>query len=279
MASRPMRFGLYLPPMGPLGDPATLVDLAVRAERAGWDGVFLWDHVLADGMPIADAWTTLAGMAVSTKRILIGPMVTPVPRRRPWVVARQAMTVSALSHGRLVLGVGLGVDETGDLSSFEEDAGLPTRRERLMEGMQIIRGMWAGDAVDHLGNQYRARLPAEPSHPYPLRVWMASSTGAPGVLGRAAECDGIFHNPSQELTADDVAALAASLRERGVDVDNGYDIVVRGNASHAWPAEHHVDLPALVEAGATWWLEALIYFDPLELSREVVDAGPPRQST
>jgi hypothetical protein len=160
MASRQMCFGLYLPPMGPLGDPAVLVDLAARAERAGWDGVFLWDHVLADGMPIADTWTTLAAMAVSTARIVIGPMVTPVPRRRPWVVARQAATVSALARGRLVLGLGLGVDETGDLSRFGENVELPVLRERLIEGIQIIRAMWAGDALEHNSFANAASTPA-----------------------------------------------------------------------------------------------------------------------
>jgi len=49
-----LRYGVYLPPMGPLGDPRALVDLARRAEAAGWDGVFLWDHVLTDMPPIVD---------------------------------------------------------------------------------------------------------------------------------------------------------------------------------------------------------------------------------
>src|SRR4051794_4281352 len=109
-----IRYGVYLPPFGPLGDPADLVDLAVRAEAAGWDGVFLWDHVLPARPPIADTWTVLGAIAQATERVLIGPMVTPLPRRRPWVVARQASTVSRLSRGRLVFGAGLGSDESGD---------------------------------------------------------------------------------------------------------------------------------------------------------------------
>jgi alkanesulfonate monooxygenase SsuD/methylene tetrahydromethanopterin reductase-like flavin-dependent oxidoreductase (luciferase family) len=61
-----MRFGVYLPPFGPFGDPVVLLELAVRAEAAGWDGVFLWDHVVTDAMPIADTWTTLAAIAHAT---------------------------------------------------------------------------------------------------------------------------------------------------------------------------------------------------------------------
>ena len=82
-----LRYGVYLPPMGPLGDPRALVDLARRAEAGGWDGVFLWDHVLTDMPPIVDTWTTLGAIAAVTSSILLGPMVTPIPRRRPWVVA------------------------------------------------------------------------------------------------------------------------------------------------------------------------------------------------
>ncbi len=69
-------------------------------------------------MPIVDTWTALGAIAQATQRVLLGPTVTPLPRRRPWVVARQASTVSRLSGGRLVLGTGLGSDESGDFSRF-----------------------------------------------------------------------------------------------------------------------------------------------------------------
>lgn len=100
----PLHRGVYLPPFGPFGDPNVLVDLAIRAETAGWDGIFLWDHVLSDFTPVVDCWTSLAAMATSTRFIKIGPTVTPLPRRRPWIVARQASTVSRLSHGRHIVG-------------------------------------------------------------------------------------------------------------------------------------------------------------------------------
>src|SRR5438067_12596475 len=89
-ASCGVRFGLFAPPFGPLADPCLLAELAVEAERAGWDGLFLWDHILRDREPIADPWVALAAVATTTDRLLLGPMVTPLARRRPWVVARQA---------------------------------------------------------------------------------------------------------------------------------------------------------------------------------------------
>src|ERR1700754_99813 len=96
-----VRFGLYLPAFGPLADPAALVELAGRAEAAGWDGAFLWEHVLADGpVAVSDPWVALGAMATATSRVLLGTMVSPLPRRRPWVLARQAGTLSRLSGGR-----------------------------------------------------------------------------------------------------------------------------------------------------------------------------------
>lgn len=271
-----LNYGLYLPPMGPLGDPQVLVDLAVRAEAAGWDGVFLWDHVLTDHPPGVDTWTALAAMAQATKTIRLGPMVTPLPRRRPWVVARQAATIARLSAGRLVLGVGLGVDETGDLSRFGEAMAVSDRKQLLEEALDVVRAMWSGQPYAHHG-LYDVDLAAAEPEPYRPPIWMASSTGAPGVLARAATCDGIYHNPpDHDLTPEEVADLVRGLRQAGVADDRRFDVVVRGNASPAWPEPKSVDMAGLAEAGATWWMEALIYFDPLEMSLDVVDASPPR---
>jgi alkanesulfonate monooxygenase SsuD/methylene tetrahydromethanopterin reductase-like flavin-dependent oxidoreductase (luciferase family) len=139
MPARAVRFGVYLPAFGPFGDPAVLADLAVRAEASGWDGVFLWDHLVRADMPIADTWTCLAAMAYATQTLRLGPMVTPLARRRPWVVARQAATVSALSGGRLILGTGLGSDESGDFSRFGEPADQRARAARYDEGLALVR--------------------------------------------------------------------------------------------------------------------------------------------
>lgn len=277
MSETRLRNAVYLPPFGPFGDPEVLVELAVRAEAAGWDGVFLWDHVVSDALPIADPWTTLAAVAHATERVLLGPTVTPLPRRRPWIVARHASTVSRLSRGRLVVGAGLGSDESGDFSRFGETTDPATRSAMLAEGLGVMRAMWAGEAIEHDGPHYRVRLPATSAEPHRIPVWMASSTNHPQVLARAAECDGIFPNPDDhELTPDEVAALRDALRRAGVPGDRPFDIAVRGNASPAWEEEMDVDLAGLASAGATWWLESLIHFDPLELSMAVVDAGPPR---
>ena len=87
------------------------MELAHEAEAAGWVGFFLCDHIqwtLPKPEPLVDPWMLLAGFAVTTTRIKLGPLVTPVPRRRPWKLAREAVSLDHLSNGRLVLGVGIG---------------------------------------------------------------------------------------------------------------------------------------------------------------------------
>ena len=97
------------------------IGLARDAEAAGWDAFFLWDHVLAwNGNVVADPWTLLAAIAVSTERIRLGTMVTPLPRRRPWQVVRQIVTLDHLSGGRATLGVGLGFPPREEFEIFGE---------------------------------------------------------------------------------------------------------------------------------------------------------------
>ncbi|KMS67023.1 luciferase family protein [Streptomyces viridochromogenes] len=272
-----LRFGIYLPPFGPFGDPNVLVELAVRAEAAGWDGVFLWDHVVTEAMPIADPWTTLAAIAHATENLLLGPTVTPLARRRPWMVARHASTVSRLSQGRLIVGTGVGVDESGDFSSFGEPTELATRSAMLTEGLELMRAMWAGEAIQHGGPHYQVHLAATEPEPHRIPVWMASSTNNPRVISRAANCDGIFPNrDDHELIPEEIADIRQELHRSGLPADRPFDIAVRGNASPAWQEDKTVDLKGLTQAGMTWWLESLIHFDPLNLSMTVVDAGPPR---
>ena len=277
MTGNALRCGLYLPPFGPFGDPAVLVDLAVRAEASGWDGVFLWDHLVRDALPIADPWTTLGAIAQATRELRFGPMVTPLPRRRPWVVARHASTLSRLSGGRLILGTGLGSDESGDFSRFGEPAAPPVLSARYDEGLEVVRGVWSGRPFHHDGQHYQVRLDDGVPDPHPVPVWVASLTAHPRVIRRAAACDGIF--PIREnhiLTPDDVAGLLAALHGAGLPDGRAFDVAVAGNASPAWQEPVTVDLAALARAGMTWWMESLIHFDPLELSLEIVDAGPPR---
>ncbi|MCU1354366.1 MAG: hypothetical protein JWM05_3575, partial [Acidimicrobiales bacterium] len=118
-----MRHALFLPIFDELADPRITQALAAEAEEAGWDGVFVWDHVVysppADA--VADPWITMAAIAAATERIRIGPLVTPLPRRRPLKVAREVVTLDQLCGGRFTLGVGIAGDRHGELSGSGEE--------------------------------------------------------------------------------------------------------------------------------------------------------------
>src|SRR5438105_4009831 len=123
-----MRYGFVLP----WGDARTAADLAALAERHGWDGFFVWEPIWG-----VDAWIALAAAAMTTSRIRLGTMLTPLPRRRPWDVASQTATLDNLSGGRLILSVGLGAAHAGWLA-FEPDPGRKVRAQLLDEGLEVL---------------------------------------------------------------------------------------------------------------------------------------------
>src|SRR5512143_3378281 len=133
-----MQYAVYLPNFGPFGDAQTLIEWAQDAEQAGWDGFFIWDHIARDPAagPVVDPWITLSGIAARTSRIKISALVTPLPRRRPWKVARETASLDHLSRGRLIFGAGTG--GAGGLArewtNFGEVADLKTRGAMLDEG-------------------------------------------------------------------------------------------------------------------------------------------------
>src|SRR5438067_3083079 len=118
-----MRYGVNCSIMDELGDMRTLVELARDAEAAGWDGFFIWDTLLfarRERQPLVDPWIALTAIAMSTEWVRPGPMVTPLPRRRPWKLARETVSLDHLSGGRLTLGVSSSAPTAGSFASFGE---------------------------------------------------------------------------------------------------------------------------------------------------------------
>ena len=266
-----MRFGLHVPQLGVLGDPTALVDLAQRAERAGWDGFFVWDHVMHRGDPEAcDPWVALGAIAATTERLTIGPLVTPLPRRRPWKVAREVVTVDRLSNGRAVLGVGIGTDSYGEYTKFAEPATDDrARAAHLDEALALITALWSGERVTHAGDHYRAtdvvQIPRPVQQPR-VPIWCAAAWPNRLPLRRAARWDGVV--PVGRLEPGDVAAIVAEIRRHRAS-DAPFDV--------ALPSIHTTttDIAAYETAGVTWWLASIRPSDPLDASRALVDRGPP----
>lgn len=284
MFAVPLRRALYVPNFGTFAEPSFVADLAAEAERAGWDGFFMWDQLLFEvDVPISDSWMTLAAVATATQRIQLGPLVTPLPRRRPWKVAREAVTLDRLSAGRLVLGVGLGGDWYRELSAFGESDDLWLLAERLDEGLQLIVSLWSGEVVRHEGRHYRAidvRFVPRPMQSPRIPIWVAAVWPNRKPLRRAARWDGVCPIRADQTPLDptEVEAIAEFLRaERGSLA--GFDVVVQGSTLGLDEAGTRRLLEQYGAAGATWWLESLRWDISAQEARAVVRRGLPAITT
>jgi alkanesulfonate monooxygenase SsuD/methylene tetrahydromethanopterin reductase-like flavin-dependent oxidoreductase (luciferase family) len=268
-----MRHAIYLPPFGSFGDVHALVDLAVAAEAAGWDGFFLWDHIQYEApVPLADAWVALSAIAVSTSTIRLGPLVTPLPRRRPWKVAREAVTLDHLSRGRLVLGVGLGIDYWKEFRSFSGEAGDDIERAKLLDdGIEIITRLWSGGPTTYRGDRLSvddAQFLPRPLQQPRIPIWSAALWPAArsGPIRRAARCDGVMPFTGAPLTPDQAAQVRDAVAdERGTG--EPFDLCVWGFADQATSYE---------AAGVTWFITSAGPEDPLADVFRTIAAGPPR---
>jgi len=251
-----MRYGVSIPNMA---EPGRLVEVARAAEASGWDGFFLWDHIVVDPdapPPICEPWTVLAAVAVVTSRLRIGTMVTPVARRRPWVLARQVTTVDHLSGGRAVLGVGLGVPPAAEYATFGEPADPRRHGQLLDEGLALIDALWSGEQVRWSGAHFEVqpvRFVPSPIQRPRVPVWSAAALPARAGIVRAARWDGvvpIFSDGAEfrPVTPAEVADVVRQVAEAR-PVDEGFEVVV-------WAVEPAPTLRRDYEhAGATWLIE------------------------
>jgi len=180
-----MKYGFVMPG----GDAADGAELAVEAERAGWDGFFAYEPTWG-----VDAWVTLTAAAMRTERIRLGTMLTPLPKRKPWEVASQAATLDRLSGGRVILSVGLGAPEPR-FYMFEDDPGRSTRAEMLDEGLEMLALMYRGEPFEYRGRHYHANRPEmmvpPPSAQQPrVPTWVVGLWPAPKSMRRVAQWDG-----------------------------------------------------------------------------------------
>ncbi len=287
-----LRYALSLPNGGECGDPRFLLELAQRGEAAGWDGIFLEDYVSYQGDPHAptcDVWTTLAAIAVRTQHVVLGTSVTPVPRRRPWNVAREAAVIDQLSGGRFVLGVGIGdagehVVADASFTHFGEVLDRRLRAEMLDEGLAIIDALWRGEPMRFQGKHYLIDevtfLPRPVQQPR-IPIWVGGGYPLPGPTRRALAWDGSLlykartakhgDDGAEEgvMTPDDVRRL------RQLAGDRPFDIAVGGPPRGRDVDAERAHITAMAAAGATWWKEWIPPGDP-DTMRRSVDAGPLR---
>jgi len=281
-----MQYGLALANAGACADPRILAELAELAETAGWDAIFVEDYIThhaARDIPTCDPWIALAAMAPRTERMRLGVSVVPLPRRRPWKVAREAVALDQLSSGRLILGVGLGDGNDISFSGVGEITHARQRAEMLDEALDIIVGLWGGQLFSYDGKHYQVRdltfLPTPVQQPR-IPIWIGGGWPLKGPTRRAAHWDGScmyrhsYGESWRDWTPADLRAFKADIAQWR-DVAAPFDIAVGGRMRGTDWAQERALIGSLAEAGATWWVE-YVAVGELAAMREGVARGPLR---
>jgi hypothetical protein len=286
-----MHYGVNLPT---IVNAQTLVLLAAEAEAAGWDGVFVWDTLYGnpehepEKQEIYDPWITLAAIAMSTRRVRLGTMVTPLARRRPWKVARETVTLDHLCQGRLILPVGLGSTSDGGFSKVGEQMDRKMRAERLDEALAILTGLWSGYPFSYIGKQYQVQEMAfvpPPVQSPRIPIWVVGAWPRPKSLRRALQWDGILPTKMledgsfAEMTPTDIQELKMFLEQHRPQ-GTPFDIVIEGETPGDDPVAAANLVQPLAQAGVTWWIES-VWATPeteggVEGMKKRIQQGPPR---
>lgn len=284
-----MRYGIHIHNYGEYADPLLLGELAREAEEAGWDGVFVCDHLTMNGPrgpePVANPWIALATIALATKRVRIGPMVTPLSRRRPWQLASEAVTLDALSRGRLILGVGAGTALQQSFAPFGEALDARERADRLDEGLNILSGLWSGQPFSYRSDRFQIDdavfLPRPVQQPR-IPIWVATTWPHRRPFRRAARWDGFWADDERvdwtrgEILSPDVLREMVAYTRSQRSSDEPFEVVI-GGRSPSEPARARDFLAPYADAGLTWWMEGIHpTFGSADELRARIRRGPPR---
>jgi alkanesulfonate monooxygenase SsuD/methylene tetrahydromethanopterin reductase-like flavin-dependent oxidoreductase (luciferase family) len=247
-----MKRGIFIAPFDELVEPRVVADLAASAEAHGWDGVFVWDHIVyrAPVRAVADPWIVLSAIACATSTLRIGPMVTPLARRRVQKLARETVTLDHLSGGRLTLGVGLGSDNSGELAPFGEETDPRGRARLLDDGLERLSAMWGGEFE-----------PAPVQQPR-IPVWVAARWPNRRPVRRAVRWDGLFpiEMPGPEALAELVQETTVA---RGGEPFDLVAEIAPGEDPAPWQ-----------DAGATWVFTGFGRQPRTDEVRDAIAAGP-----
>lgn len=275
-----MKYGFVLP----YGDARTAAELAHEAERAGWDGFFVWEPVWG-----IDAWVLLTAAAMRTEHIRLGTMLTPVSRMRPWKLASETATLDNLSDGRIILSVGLGYVPSG-FEAFGEVTHRKIRAELLDEGLDILTGLWRGQPFNYDGKHYKIKEidhhpPPPPVQQPRIPIWVVGAWPRVKSMRRALRYDGLLPSvmgekgEAQPATLEQVREMKAFVEANRTET-TPFDIVVEGQTPGNDPKTAASMVRPWAGVGATWWIEgmweALYHPDKRGAIRGRIQQGPPR---
>lgn len=256
-----MKFAIYIPIFGPYGDPHTIINLAREVEKAGWDGFFIWDQITGfEADPVVDVAVALTAIALNTERIRFGAMVTPLARRRPVKYAREMLSLDRLSNGRLICGIGLG-NSTEEFEDLGEPADLKVRAAMLDEGLEVVNGLWSGEAFSFSGQYYQIKdavfLPKPTQQPR-IPIWTAGGWPGKAPFRRAARWDGVFalrKNAALDemMPAEEYRKMIEFIQTQRSS-NAPFDVVHSGKLPLD-AQEAAATVQAYTDAGVTWWME------------------------
>jgi probable F420-dependent oxidoreductase len=280
-----VKYAVDIPNIGGWSDPRAVADFARRLEDAGWDGLSIWDHIVfADGEMVGDPWILLAAAASATERIMLMNLVAPLPRRHPWKLAREAVSLDLLSNGRFVLGVGIGWPTDPEFSRFHMEEDLATRGDMLDEALAIVTGLWSGEPFSFHGEHYQMEevtfLPKPLQRPR-IPIWVAGMWPGGRPFRRAARFDGVapigsdgtdFYALGPDDMKDMLSLIGAHRRS-----EDPFDVTLAGT----WVTDRRGSverIQALSDAGVTWIRESWIPWSGVSWEdwHAAVMEGPPR---
>ena len=276
-----MKYGFVFP----RADVFEAIKFAKTAEKTGWDAFFVWEPTYG-----IDAWVTLAAIAVETKKIRLGTLLSPPSRMRPWKLASEAITLDILSNGRITISVGLGAIDTG-FEELGEKTDLKTRAELLDESLDIIHGLWSRKMPNYEGKHYNIknlfesdffkRLPPPKLIQIPrIPIWVVGAWPYEKSMKRAIKYEGViptFKNKQgqfEDITPEHIIEIKDYVQENR-SKKAPLDIIVEGKS----PGDNSIESMSIIkpfaEAGATWWIESDWSKSNLEQLFKRVEQGPP----
>jgi hypothetical protein len=289
-----MKFGISMPPFGDFANVERLASAARSAENAGWDGFFIWDHMIYGPSfpPIPSTWVALTAIAMITDRIRLGALVTPIARRRPWNLARETVSLDHLSRGRLIVGVGLGDPVHWDFGFFGEGEDARIRAEKLDEGLDILTGLWSGHPFNYAGKHFHLDTvifqPSSRQQPR-IPIWVGGGWDKSKPMRRAARYDGFFPlKYGSYVTEYEWRTIMTTVREQRPDDDAPFDWIHSGYTPGNDPNRAAEVTGHYAGIGITWWMENV---DPFRFGMRVdspwradfteqmmarIQQGPPR---
>jgi alkanesulfonate monooxygenase SsuD/methylene tetrahydromethanopterin reductase-like flavin-dependent oxidoreductase (luciferase family) len=236
----------------------------------------------AQGVPLVDVWVALAAMAMTNSRIRLATKVTPLPRRRPWKLARETVSLDHLSKGRLTLGVGLGVPV--EFEPFGDDSDNRVRAAKLEDGLEILAELWSERPFEHHGQAYRVEKTTfrPPCLQQPrIPVWVGGWWPTRAPFRRAARWDGVIplkQSGDNLLPPQDVTDVRDFIQKECISQDP-FDIAIISWTNPSDPVSAADKVAAYAEAGTTWWLENLyMQCSSLYEMRGRIHMGPPKMT-